>query len=547
MTTPSDQDRPRRRNVPGAAAVVRLVRDAAGLVPYVRALLAEPIELSTSIAHVRSAVARRAETFLDTLERTVFAAPASPYRPLLEAARYDLARVRSLVGSDGVEGALERLGRDGVYVTIDEFKARRELRRGAVTIRLTDRAFDNPLVKSGLAAASGGTRSAGLWTTISVGNHRLGARHLALALDAYGLSERPLAVWLPYAHGASLWAVLALAASRNTPGRWFTQIAAGAGSRATYGRYLATRAVAALYGVGLPRATHVPVGEESTVLAWVDQHAPRAPCGVFTTPSSALRLALAAKRAGHRLSHVTFITIGEPLTPVKLAMIREVGARAFSSLGFTEFGRATYGCAAVAEGDDGHLCLDEIAVIQRRRPVDRFGTEVDALLFTSLSADARQILINTETGDGATLGPRACGCPLEALGWTRQLSGIRSFEKLNAEGHLFYGSQLITLVEETLPARFGGDPTDFQLLEEEDRDGFTRLSILVHPRLDRVDEAAVLGCVRDTLAALHPTNARVWTETGTLRLRRDAPRVTRSGKLMTLHREKTLASSAPRG
>jgi hypothetical protein len=531
--------------IPAPSAVVRLVRNAAGLVPYVRSLLAEPIELPAGAEHVRSCVTNRAGAFVDTLERTVFAVPDSPYRPLLEAAHYDLPRIRSLVGSGGVEATLERLGRDGVYVTIDEFKARRELRRGFVTVRLTDRAFDNPLVRSGLAAASGGTRSAGLWTTISVGNHRVGARHLALALHAYGLWRMPLAVWLPYAHGASLWAVLALAASRNTPRRWFTQITAGAAPRATYGRYVATRAVAALYGIRLPLATHVPVGEEATVLAWADQQAGRSPCGLFTTPSSALRLALAAQRRGSLLPHVTFVTIGEPLTPAKLAAIQAVGARAFSSLGFTEFGRATYGCSAVSDGDDGHLCLDEVAVIHRRRPVDRFGTEVDALLFTALSVDARQVLLNMETGDCATLTARACGCPLEALGWTRHLSGIRSFEKLNAEGHLFFGSQLITLVEEILPARFGGDPTDFQLVEEEDSNGFTRLSVLVHPRLGIVDDAAVLGCVSETLAALHPTNARVWIETGTLRLRRDAPRFTRSGKLMTLHREKTLGSSAP--
>jgi hypothetical protein len=525
--------------------MVRLVRLAAGLAPYVRSLLAEPIDLPACAEHVRSRVTNRAKTFLETLERTVFAVPGSPYRPLLEAAHYDLPRIRSLVGSEGLEVTLERLSRDGVYVTIDEFKARRELRRGPVTVRLTDGAFDNPLVKIGLAAMSGGTRSAGLWTTISVGNHRIGARHLALALHAYKLWRMPLAVWLPYAHGASLWAVLALAASRNTPRRWFTQIAAREAPRAMYGRYLATSAVAALYGIRLPLAVHVPTGEEATVLAWVNEQAGHDSCGLFTTPSSALRLALAAQRRGDRLSHVTFITIAEPLTPAKLVAIHAVGARAFSSLGFTEFGRATYGCPAASSGDDGHLCLDEVAVIERRRPADAFGTEVDALLFTALSRDARQILLNTETGDYATLTARPCGCPLESLGWTRQLSGIRSFEKLNAEGHLFFGSQLITLVEEILPARFGGDPTDFQLVEEEDHAGFTRLSVLVHPRLGVIDDAAVLACVSQTLAALDPTNARIWTETGTLRLRRDAPKFTRLGKLMTLHREKGLEWTVP--
>jgi hypothetical protein len=55
----------------------------------------------------------------------------------------------------------------------------------------------------------------------------------------------------------------------------------------------------------------------------------------------------------------------------------------------------------------------------------------------------------------------------------------------------------------------------------------------------------VLACVSQTLAALDPTNARIWTETGTLRLRRDAPKFTRLGKLMTLHREKGLEWTVP--
>src|SRR3989304_6190335 len=79
---------------------------------------------------------------------------------------------------------------------------------------------------------------------------------------------------------------------------------------------------------------------------------------------------------------------------------RAAGARAFSSLGFTEFGRVTYGCAA-AEGDETHICSDAVAVLQYPRRVDHLGTEGDAPLFTTLRPDARRILLNVETGDYA--------------------------------------------------------------------------------------------------------------------------------------------------
>ncbi len=502
---------------------------------FARAILRDPITPSGAAASVRARMAGRAPSFLAVVERAIFASPASPYRPLLDAAGYDLPRVRALAAAGGVEAALKRLRDDGVYITIDEFKGLKEVRRGNRAFRVTPEAFDNPLAAGGLVASSGGTRSRGVATTISPENLRMGAEHLMVAIAAYGLESTPVVVWLPTEHGASLWAVLALAAMGKTPPRWFTQIRVS--SKPTYLRphQVAIRGWSALRGVHLPAPTYVPLADPSPIVRWVAEPSIRGRCAIFTTPSSALRLALVARRQGLRLGGITFITIGEPLTPAKGAGIEAAGARAFSSLGFTEFGRATYGCAAPAAVDDTHVCSDAVAVIQRRRAVDRMGTEVDALLFTALRPDARKILLNMETGDYAMMSARRCGCLLEAVGWTDHLDGIRSFEKLNAEGRLFFGSEVITLVEEILPRRFGGDPTDYQLLEEEDRDGFTRLSVLVHPRLGPVDTAAVVDCVERTLSGTHPTRLGVWQEAGTIRVRRQAPVITKAGKLMPLH------------
>ena len=44
-------------------------------------------------------------------------------------------------------------------------------------------------------------------------------------------------------------------------------------------------------------------------------------------------------------------------------------------------------------------------------------------------------------------------------------------------------------MERVLPARFGGSPLDYQLMEEEDERGFTRLSLLVSPKLRIADES----------------------------------------------------------
>jgi hypothetical protein len=334
--------------------------------------------------------------------------------------------------------------------------------------------------------------------------------------------------------------VLVYAAMGKTPSRWFTQIPGrfrGGGGTATYAFYLGVKAAALMRGIALPPQTCVPAGQESRMLPLLKTGTGTDGYVIDTSASAALRLALAAKQAGTSLANVTFLTSGEPLTPTKVAAIRGSGAHAFSYYSFTEFGRATFGCASPASADDAHICLDIAAIITRRRGVDHLGSEVDALLVTALRPEARRILLNAETGDYARLTRRKCDCLLEELGWVEHLEEIRSFEKLTPEGGTFLGSKLISLVEDTLPNRFGGEPIDYQLLEHEDPDGSTRLTVLVHPRLGGIDENALLRCVESTLSDFDYDVARVQKETGSLRVRRIAPVVTKGvGKLMPLHR-----------
>ena len=73
-------------------------------------------------------------------------------------------------------------------------------------------------------------------------------------------------------------------------------------------------------------------------------------------------------------------------------------------------------------------------------------------------------------------------CPLERYGYTEHISRIRSYSKLTGEGVTLVGSEMLRILEEVLPSRFGGSPLDYQLLEEEDEQGFTRLHLLVSPK-----------------------------------------------------------------
>ena len=82
---------------------------------------------------------------------------------------------------------------------------------------------------------------------------------------------------------------------------------------------------------------------------------------------------------------------------------------------------------------------------------------------------------------------------------------LRSFHvdrdtALTSEGVTFLGSELLSLVEEVLPARFGGQVGDYQLAEEE-IDGQVRVCILVAPDVGAVDEDEVIATVLDALGS----------------------------------------------
>ncbi len=530
--------------VPGAGArrglsrVRRMVANLRGGYAYGTAVLGEPIVVAGAIAAVKARLRARADVFLNVVERGIFGTAESPYRPLLAAAGYDLARVRALVRAEGVEPALRRLCQDGVYVSIEEFKGLRPAQRGAQVFRFHERDFHNPLSQSEFRIPSGGTRSPGFQSAIPAAHLRINAEHFAVHFAANGLENLPAVVWFPQMERVSLLTVMALAAMRHVPARWFTQVPGWrlAGADGTHAYYCGINLAARARGLAFPSRTYVPLGQESRALSWIAGQARRNGCVVVTIPSAAHRLAVAARRAGTRLANVTFITSGEAMTPAKAAAIETVGARVRPRFAFAELGTAAYGCASPARLDEMHVCQDAVAVIQRRRVVDADGSEVDALVFTSLGPEARRLLLNVETGDYGTLTTRRCGCLMEQLGWTAHLADVWSFEKLNLEGWAFFGTKLVVLVEEVLPARFGGDSTDYQLVEHEGEDGQTRLTVIAHPRLGTIDETAVLCCVEEALD-VSPSwvSAGVYRRLKTLQVRRAVPMLTAEGKVMPLH------------
>jgi hypothetical protein len=147
-------------------------------------------------------------------------------------------------------------------------------------------------------------------------------------------------------------------------------------------------------------------------------------------------------------------------------------------------------------------------------------------------------MLNVESDDYSALERRSCGCLFDRLGLDAHLHDIRSYEKLTSEGMTFLGNDLIRLVEEVLPARIGGHPTDYQFVEGEDADGLPRVELFVSPRVGPCDEAAVVDTVIEFLNHLPRASGAFgerWREGRTLRVVRREPQATGASKVLALH------------
>ena len=197
-----------------------------------------------------------------------------------------------------------------------------------------------------------------------------------------------------------------------------------------------------------------------------------------------------------------------------------------------------YGCMNPLTTDDIHLLTDSIALVQYPKKVWHNEVTVDSFLYTNLIPSAPKVLLNVESGDFGIIENRSCGCRFEEYGYTEHVYNIRSFEKLTGEGVTFHGTRLIQIVEEILPAKFGGTSADYQVMEEEDEKSNTRLSILVHPDIGEIDEQALIQTIFSELNIGMESRRmmmEMWAQAGTLRVKRMPPVVTAAGKLLPLH------------
>jgi hypothetical protein len=450
---------------------------------------------------------------------------------LLERAQCELGDVQSMVQRDGLEHTLRKLSEAGVYITIEEYKGKKPVERSGLSFEVRPEDFDNPYVVPSLENRSSGTRSQGVRSNVDFDSMTDEAAAQGVSLDDMELYDAPCALW-----HASLMLMLK-AAKRGTPhDRWFFPLANNKHKLASYYALVVGR----ILGYPLPWPERTSPQEAHKVAEWLAEKRATAPrMVVVASASSAVRVSQAARELGLDISGAHFITSGEPLTPAREKEIRAAGCAVTARYATNETGFAALACRS-SQGDDLHLLTGHLAVIQQRRSLGAAGFEVDAFQITSLLPSARKVLINMENGDYGRLERRACGCKFDSLGMTDHLSHIRSFEKLTSEGMTFFAGDLVRIMEEVLPGRFGGSPLDYQAIEEEGESGISHLTFLVSPKLGGINEAELRKTVFSELEKDGGSSRRmaaIWQQAGTVRLRREEPHPTKGGKVFSFQVE----------
>jgi len=502
-------------------------------------ILRRPLTSEEARATLHDHLMNRERNFLTLARDGIYGNSRSPYRRLLESVGCAYGDLERLVQKEGLESALHSLYTQGIYLTVDEYKGRRPVVRGQMKFLIGSADLHNPGLRLDMFGRTSSSRGPGTVVPMDYAAHRKYSADVFLEIEARGGWDWQRAIWLTPGSGA-LSRVMGYTFCGTRLDRWFFLVEPkAAGLHPRYFRSAqALRLAAKLAGVWLPRPEFVGLQDPLPIARWIEGvlRAGKTP-HLQAYASCVVRICQTALERGINLKGARFTMGGEPITAARFAIVRQVGAEALVRYATSDASVLGLGCAAPQAPDDVHFLHDRCAMVQPGAN-SAAGLPPNTLLLTTVRPKARLILFNVSLGDQAVVSQRDCGCSLEKLGWTRHLHTIRSFEKLTAGGVALLDADIVGLLEETLPRRFGGGPTDYQLIDEESPDGKPRVRLLVHPRLGPMDPAEVRKAFLDGIgpgSGAERVMMLVWRDAGLPIIERKAPRVTSGGKILHVH------------
>ena len=494
----------------------------------IRSFVRSPITLEDAKQTIIQQLENREANFLKILKSHVFEYPSSPYLPLFRAANLTHSDVEKMLGKNSLEDSLEILHDEGIYVTFEEIKGRTPLKRGNVELVLSPEDFDSPNLTPAMFGSSSGSTGNPTRTKMDLDFVAQHAKHLMLGYEMHGVRNVPTAVWrgiMPDTSGVGN--ILRLAHMGQTMERWFTPVRSSEANMGWYYSMLTYLMVfmTRFHGHRFPFPEYAPLDDPTLIIEWAIDAVERAgACLLRVHVSKAVRMSLVAQERGLSLQGVTFYGAGEPPTPAKVRAIEASGAKYVPQFSFSEGGNIATACGHPADENDLHFMSNQMALIQK--PVAVMGQTVGAICLTSLLPSGPKMLINAYSDDFGIVEERDCGCLLDQIGLKHHVLKLRSYQKLTGEGVTLIGSDMVHILEEVLPAQFGGGPLDYQLVEEQQSNSLTKLVLYVSPEVHVKDEntlaTAFLEAMRESMASARLAQVE-YRQGDTIAIRRQAP------------------------
>jgi hypothetical protein len=513
------------------------IRDYWRIAAGVRDYAGRPIPANASQL-IRGQIENREATWLSLVQRAVFDVPSNPYFRMFELADCKYGDLRHSVQRNGLTSTLETLHDEGVHLTFDEFKGKEPIVRAGKEIRSSRNSFQNRLQGSWLDSATSG--SSGKRSRVAFGTGALLLREmiLALVIEDFDLNNYKRLIVRPIMP-STIGVMQGLSMSRlGCPmDHWY---ATGGSHRHSLHYRMLTRYLlhaSRRSGATLPSPEYLRAGDFETATKWIARAKEAgSPSMISAFVSPAVRMAIVAKEQGWDISDSLFICGGEALTAAKSKALSDVGVGISPRYWVSEIGPIGIGCHRTVNQNRMHLLDNVVALISRRRPAPFSHAMVDAALFTSVSPDCATVLINAEMGDSASIRKTDCDCAFGRAGLQWEISDVTSYSKLTGQGMTLMGNDVVALLEEHLPAKFGGAPADYQLVEWQGGSQ-TELELRVSPRVGMRDSGAVKREFVQRLRSVYGGSlaTRVWEHSDGLRVVEKEPFSTATGKVPPLH------------
>ena len=478
----------------------------------------------------------RESNFLAIVKR-VLANPRHPYSQLFEIAGCTLTDLEAGVKRNGLEATLKALLREGVYLTLDEFRCNTEIVRGGRHIPATMKDWDTAAGRgAGEVYSSGSSGGKSLRTQFGLEYAKFGQAGGQLLIDEFGGAEGLGIIVLPILPTSmGIGSCMGAARMGYRVERWF---ALGSSGRNLHYKAITAALVSRLRlaGAKIPLPTYLEQGDFSPVAEFIARRKREGVrSNVMGMVSSITRIAAAAIDLGADISGTIALVTGESLTDAKREVIEATGIEVFPSYATSEFGGIGMPCRQMNTGNRVHVSVDKIALISR--PIEDAWCDepVESLHITNVLSFAPRTLINVEIGDTGVIEPATCDCKYSRLGYNLQVRDMAAISKIRGQGYTLRAPEIVTLLEEGLAQRFGGRPGDYQLAEVEGK-AQTDMVLRIHPRAGVESPEQVLQYFLAECRRTYGGSMTVlqWTESNGVRVEVVEPVLASSGKFRAI-------------